>query len=136
MNLSPETVAVMTRIVEENLNEIVHFMPMTSDSDATGDVYNGLTDEFTSAPPPAGAPSLVTEVHGEQIASDPARYAALGLSLINSVTLKIRNEGFKPEPGMTMLWPVPDGRNYVVKFVKEITPTGRPVAYRVDATGG
>lgn len=123
---TPDVVAEMDRLTDEAVPFEVEFDAAGSSSD-TGDEYNPLDDRDTggSAPQP-----VLTTLRAVQIKSDPARFAANGLSLINAVSLKVLpKEGFEPLPGMAMLWA---GKRVAVKFVKPVGPSGTPVHYIVD----
>lgn len=134
MLFPPETIAEMSEIVDDSLPYDVPFFVGEGSTQDTGDEYDPLTDldsDGGGTPATPVVPSIV--LRGEQIMSDPERYAASGLSLLNAVTLKVRPKGtFKPQAGMRFTWA---GTSYTVQQANPVAPSGVPVLYIVDGVG-
>lgn len=89
---------------------------------ATGGTYDWQTDTFTG-PGSADATGKAVQVEG-----DPDRFAALGLKLVNPVSLMIAAHGLTvtPVPGMPIVWA---GKSYTLKDVEPVAPDGTPIIY-------
>jgi hypothetical protein len=138
MLFPPESVATMQGLIDDALETPVEFsIGGAAPSSETGDTYDPLTDLDT--PGDATAPENNSEritIHGAQLPSEPDRYAAQGMNVVNSITLRVSYEkGFKPAPGMSMIWPAGSGDRYTVKAAKAIAPNGVPTSFIVDGEG-
>lgn len=93
-------------------------------------VYDPATDTFSGGS--AGAQVVGRAV---QIESDPDRFRALNLVLVNPVTLMIAAAGLAVTPalGMQFAWA---GITYTIKDKDEVAPDGTPIIYIVTGTAG
>lgn len=87
----------------------------------TPPTYDPTTDTYSGGTPPTDAVG-----HAVKDQSDPDRYRALSLVLVNPVTLVVAGEGLPITivPGMPMVWA---GRAYTVRNVDDINPAGDKV---------
>jgi hypothetical protein len=92
-----------------------------------GQTYNPATDTFTGgAATSASVPAIETR-------GDADRFAALGLTLSNPVTLIIAAEaiGFAPQPGMALGWA---GLTYTIRDVEPTSLDGGPIMWKVTGS--
>jgi len=90
----------------------------------TPPIYDPLTGEWS------GGTLGPVPFRAVQIPDDPARFTALGLILIDPVTLMVAAKSLvtTPTPGMPMLWA---GVNYSVKNCEAVAPDGVPILFTV-----
>lgn len=89
--------------------------------------YDAGTDTRTDLPPVTQtAPAIETR-------GDPDRFAALGLTLRNPVTLLVSADGLEtpPAPGDVMEWA---GLRYAVQDVQPTSLDGAPMAWRITGS--
>lgn len=77
-----------------------------------------------------GVPGADVTGRAVQIDSDPDRFAALGLVLVNPVTLLVAASGLTvtPAPNMPMTWA---SKTYTIRDVDAVAPSGDPIVYAV-----
>lgn len=135
-----ESLATMRQLTKDSLSGVVQFViQQGAPQNESGDVYDPLTDTWSSGPPAPGVASITHTFDAEQVDADPARFSAMGLSLLNSIVLKVQPDPenpFKPSPGMKMIWPAGSGKNFSVKTVDPVAPDGSDVLWYVYAAGG
>lgn len=140
MLFSPESLATMQRLTKESLEGEVEFViQQGAPTNESGDVYDPTTDTWSSGPPASGVASISHVFDAEQVETDPARFSAMGVSLLNAIVLKVQPDPenpFKPGPGMKMVWPKASGKNFAVKTVDPVAPDGQDVLWYVYAVGG
>lgn len=95
----------------------------------TAPIYSPIDDTWTG-----GTLGPVTG-QAVQIPDDPTQFAALGLVLVDPVTLMVAAKGLActPTPGMPMLWA---GVTYAVKYAEAVAPDGTPILWTVVGSRG
>jgi hypothetical protein len=140
MLFSRESLATMQRITRESMDGEVQFViQQGAPQNESGDIYDPLTDTWSSGPPAAGVASITHTFNASEVDADPSRFAAMGLSLLNSIVLKVipdPENPFKPGAGMKMVWPAGSGKNFSVKTVDPVAPDGNDSLWYVYASGG
>jgi hypothetical protein len=140
MLFPPESLAIMQRLTKESLEGEVEFViQQGATQNESGDVYDPLTDTWSSGPPPAGVASISHKFDAEQVGADPAKFSAMGISLLNAIVLKVQPDPentFKPRDGMKMVWPSGSGKNFSVSAVDPVAPDGTDTLWYVYASGG
>jgi len=110
---------------------IATFRSVGTDTSDT-EIFDPITGLFAPAP---GNTAQGIDVPAIQIPSDPDRYEANGMTLINSLSLMVAAGLVVPEPGMIVQWPKGSGKEYTVKYPEAVAPDGTPLLYLVDAQG-
>lgn len=140
MLFSAESLATMRQLTKESLEgEVAFVIQQGAPTNESGDTYDPLTDTWSSGAPAGGDSAITHTFDAEQVGADPAKFSAMGLSLLNSIVLKVQPDPenpFEPGPGMKMVWPAGSGKNFAVKAVDPVAPDGAPVLWYVYATGG
>lgn len=85
-------------------------------------VYDPATDTWSGGAASAAVGRAV------QVPGDPDRMSAMGLVLVNPVTLLVAAAGLAivPTPGGTFTWA---GKTYTIKFVEPVAPDGAAIIY-------
>lgn len=136
MLFTPESEATMQTIVDDSFDQEVTFYTAGSVVDVgSTEEYDPLTDtdlDIDTPLPTGGQPPLSVTVPCAKTTSDPDRFAATGLSLVNAISLRVQNTGFEPKAGMTMVF---GSDTFEVKAVKKIGRKPVPALYLVDGNG-
>lgn len=90
-----------------------------------GAVYDPATDTWSG-----GTPGEDATGRAIQKKDDPERFAALGLTMANAITLLVAAEGIaiEPAPGTTFTWA---GTTYTATTVEPMAPKGTAIYYEV-----
>lgn len=131
-----ESIATMRDLIDENLpGEAEFVIQQGAPVNESGDVYDPLTDTWAGGVPASGVTSVSHKLDAAQVNGDPARFAAAGLTMLDSIVLKVQPDpesDFAPGMGMKLVW---NGKNYAVKWIDPVAPNGTPVLWYVYAAG-
>lgn len=107
---------------------------LVGDNTPTAPVYDPITNTWSNVTAPVPSGVVGKAIQGD---SDPDRFAALGLTMVNPIVLVVAGAGLalRPMPGMPVLWD--DGYVYTIKDVQSVAPDGKTVIlWDIAAMGG